>query len=146
MKRISTLRAKYLAVFFVVPLVLGAVLASELWASDPLLPPSLEGCTPGYWKQPQHFDSWGPTGYSPDDSLFSVFGILMPGGDITLEEALWARGGGLNKLVRHGTAALLNAFHPDVNYAVPTNEIIPAVQHGLADLLANFNEYGCPLD
>ena len=31
-----------------------------------------EGCTPGYWKQSQHFDSY-PAGYSPDDLFDDYF-------------------------------------------------------------------------
>ena len=27
-------------------------------------PPGGEGCTPGFWKQDQHFDSW--VGFAPD--------------------------------------------------------------------------------
>jgi len=62
------------------------------------------GCTPGYWKQPQHADSW--VGYSPEQTLQSVFGC---GGSTTLLEALNANGGGLYALQRHAVAALLNA-------------------------------------
>ena len=36
-----------------------------------------EGCTPGYWKQPQHFDSW--VGYTPSQSFEAVFSV-----DVTL--------------------------------------------------------------
>src|SRR5215210_35264 len=34
-------------------------------------PDGNEGCTPGYWKQPQHFDSW--VVYSPNQLFSSVF-------------------------------------------------------------------------
>ena len=40
-------------------------------------PPSTEGCTPGYWKQPQHFDSW--VTYSPSTLFSSVFDDAFPG-------------------------------------------------------------------
>lgn len=33
------------------------------------------GCTPGYWKQCQHLDSWTATGFSPDDIFNTVFGV-----------------------------------------------------------------------
>lgn len=36
-----------------------------------------EGCTPGYWKQCQHLDSWAATGYSPNDSFNAVFGVTQ---------------------------------------------------------------------
>ena len=35
----------------------------------------LEGCTPGYWKQPQHFDSW--VNYSPNMLYSDVFGRVI---------------------------------------------------------------------
>ena len=40
-------------------------------------PPGGEGCTPGFWKQEQHFDSW--VGFAPTDSFDAVFGV-----DVTL--------------------------------------------------------------
>ena len=58
------------------------------------------GCTPGYWKQDQHFDSW--VTYSPTDTVLSVFpgiidlnfadGSSLPAG-MTLLEALQGGGG-----------------------------------------------------
>lgn len=67
------------------------------------------GCTPGYWKQRQHFDSW--VGYTPGDSLQGVFGTDVP--EMTLLEALSAQnkdvGSGVGAaLIRHAVAALLN--------------------------------------
>ena len=84
-----------------------------------------EGCTPGYWRQEQHFDSW--TGYAPSDLFSSVFADAFPGQ--TLLDVVWARGGGLNALGRHAVAALLNAAHPDVEY-----------DYSVADVIAAFNE------
>jgi hypothetical protein len=83
-------------------------------------PPGGEGCTPGFWKQDQHFDSW--VGFAPGDSFETVFGVdvtLRSGGqgtvdDPTLLDALNANGGGVNALARHAVAALLNASNPDV--------------------------------
>lgn len=34
-----------------------------------------DGCTPGYWKQCQHLDSWIPTGFKPWDAFNTVFGV-----------------------------------------------------------------------
>ena len=62
------------------------------------------GCTPGYWKQVRHFDSW--VNYSPDDIFSDVFGV---GPAVTLLEALKTGGGGEAALGRHAVAALLNA-------------------------------------
>lgn len=36
-----------------------------------------EGCTPGYWMQCQHLDSWAATGFSPDDVFNTVFGVTQ---------------------------------------------------------------------
>jgi hypothetical protein len=101
------------------------------------------GCTPGYWKN--HLEDWLPTGYDPGDDFDATFGVDLFDPDITLEEAVWARGGGVNKLARHGTAALLGAAYPDVNYPLTEDEVIDAVQTGDADTLVEYNELGCPL-
>lgn len=36
-----------------------------------------EGCTPGFWMQCQHLDSWGPTGFKTDDLFNTVFGVMQ---------------------------------------------------------------------
>jgi hypothetical protein len=108
-----------------------------------------EGCTPGFWRQSQHFQYW--TGYSPGDSYDSVFGVSATGSP-TLLEAVWMGGGGENALLRHSVAALLNASSPDVNYAYTEAEVIAIVQDAYAtgnfdaaaSLLAAANEAGCP--
>jgi hypothetical protein len=109
-----------------------------------------EGCTPGFWKQRQHFDSW--TGYSPDDMFFDVFGVdAFPG--MSLLDVLRQGGGGLKALGRHTVAALLDAANPDVAYGMSEAEIIAAFADAfdsrdfedLKDLLEERNESGCPL-
>ena len=102
-----------------------------------------EGCTPGFWKN--HKNLWGPTGYSTTDNFDTVFGTNYFNPDINLGQAIAARGGGVNKLARHGTAALLSAAHPGVDYDLSVAQVIAAVQAGDADLLAELNEQGCPL-
>lgn len=104
--------------------------------------PGDEGCTPGFWKN--HLDAWEATGYYPDDIFDSVFSVSLFGPDFTLENAVWARGGGNNKLARHGTAALLNADHIEVDYPLTVDGVIAAVQAGDTEILANFNEFGTP--
>ena len=37
-----------------------------------------EGCTPGYWKQPQHFDSW-PSDLPQDTPFSDIFDDAFPG-------------------------------------------------------------------
>jgi len=118
------------------------------------IPKKAEGCTPGYWKQEHHFDSW--VGFDPDDSFEDVFGRDVPG-DPTLVEALQQGGGGLTALMRHAVAALLNASSPDVD-PVPafdtTAEVIAAFQAAFdsgdysttKNLFETSNEAGCPLN
>ena len=121
-------------------------------------PPGGEGCTPGFWKQPQHFDSW--VGFAPGDSFEDVFGVDVtlqvanqPVDDPTLLQALQAQGGGVNALARHAVAALLNASNPDVASDFTTAQVIALVQAAVAsgdfetakNLLAAANEQGCPL-
>lgn len=111
-----------------------------------------EGCTPGYWKQPHHFDSW--QGYDPGDYYDDVFGV---GPHITLLEALETGGGGEQALGRHSVAALLNAANAGVAYDVGEGAIIAAVQaayadgskdafNALKDELEDFNQQHCPLN
>lgn len=111
-----------------------------------------EGCTPGYWRQGHHFDSW--VGYSPDDDFDSVFGVASSFGPATLGEAVQLGGGGENALARHAVAALLNAANDDVSYAFTTGDVIGMVQGAYAtgdfesvkDQFEAENEAGCPLD
>jgi hypothetical protein len=56
-----------------------------------------ERCTPGFWRQEQHFDSW--MGYSSGQSLDTVFGVDAPGDD-TLLDAARSNGGGERALGR----------------------------------------------
>lgn len=95
-----------------------------------------EGLTPGFWKQPQHLEYWAPTGYSPSQTLGSVF-TGVPAANNTLLQALSYQGnntitGAKQNLLRAGVAALLNASHPDVNYPLTTAEVIAQVNAGLA--------------
>jgi len=118
-----------------------------------VLPPEdFQGCTPGYWKQPQHLFAWAPTGYSPDDPYGTVFGV-DDSLDLTLLQALRIGGGGEMALYRHATAALLNAASPDVMYPYTVAQIIAMVQSAYAtgtfedtkDMFETANEAGCPL-
>jgi hypothetical protein len=125
-------------------------------------PPGNQGCTPGYWKQPQHLDSW--IGYTPDQTVGSVFSVGGALGSMTLLEALDVSGGGGNTLtgasrtlLRAAVAALLNASSNGVNYPISTAKIISDVNEALASgdrktiltlagTLDGYNNLGCPLD
>jgi hypothetical protein len=109
-------------------------------------PPGGEGCTPGFWRN--HLEDWGPTGLSPGDDFDTTFGVNFFDPDKTLDDTVRLGGGGLRKVARHGTAALLNALHPDVNYPFTAAEVIAAVQAGDVDALVPANELSseCPAD
>lgn len=64
-----------------------------------------KGCTPGYWKQAQHWDSW--INHSTGDAFDDVF-TCEDTGELTLLEALKKGGGGIYALRRHAVASLLN--------------------------------------
>lgn len=113
-----------------------------------------QGCTPGYWRQDQHFDSWTPP-YDPTDSFASAgFENAFPG--MTLEDVVQLGGGGLDALGRHTVAALLNAASPGVSYDLSVSDVInmfnsvfPGTDddyEALKDIFADFNEQGCPLN
>lgn len=110
-----------------------------------------QGCTPGYWKQSQHFDSW--VTYDPSDDYETVFGVDASF-DKTLLGALQQGGGGEKALGRHAVAALLNTSNPDVSYAFSTAGVINIVQNayatgnfnGAKNMLEFENEQGCPLN
>lgn len=110
-----------------------------------------EGCTPGYWKQPHHFDSW-PAPYQPTDLFSAYFENAFPG--MTLLQVLSQGGGKLIALGRHTVAALLNSASSGVNYNLTTGQVVgsfnalfPSTRYGpLQDEFAGFNEQGCPLN
>lgn len=113
----------------------------------------LQGCTPGFWKQPQHVDDW-PAPFKPTDTFDATFGIgtnWFPS-TFTLEDALSNGGGGFNALGRQAVAALLSAksgFYPltvaqviaKVQAAYANASIIESTQNELAA----DNNLGCPL-
>jgi hypothetical protein len=140
--------------------------ATVIFTNTPVTPPEVtgsQGCTPGYWKQSQHFGSWDATAYGRSDLVNTVFGITfspkVPKGqgtfDGTLLGALGLGGGNDIALVRAGTAALLNASSTDVAYPYTSAQVIKTVQDALAaggnaigtaaNLLDSANNLGCPL-
>ena len=96
-----------------------------------------QGCTPGFWKQSQHFQFW--VGFSPNQTFSSVFGVTITvntGGkttvtDPTLLQALSANGGGFNAFARFSVNALLassSLSSPDFT----TAQVIALVQAAVA--------------
>ena len=119
-----------------------------------------EGLTPGYWKN--HTAQW--SGYTTNQTLESVFDVPDHLGldNKTLLEALNFGGGGgvqgaAQNLFRHAVAAILNAAHPLVEYAMTSSSIISGVNSALAsnnpttinslkDQLDAFNNAGGGID
>jgi hypothetical protein len=118
----------------------------------------LEACSPGYWRQPQHFGSypwetsWGANQVVPinfhnvleggalyeatlygevfgtggvDPTNLDGDGIPFEVESLTFPLAIRSNGGGFNRLLRHGTAAYLNAV--TINYDLTPAEVVAAV-------------------
>jgi hypothetical protein len=75
---------------------------------------------------------------------------LMSGQNVVGNDSplVWSLGVGVRKVARHGTAALLNALHPAVDYPVLAAEVIVAVQAGDVSDLADYNDLSetCPAE
>jgi hypothetical protein len=120
-------------------------------------PTGNQGCTPGYWKQPQHFDSW-PAPYLPTTPFNAVFGVtVLNNPNLTLVQALGLNGGGINALARHSVAAFLNAASSNVAYRYePASAVVTMFQNALVNNTveatknlfdaANNGVGGCPLN
>ena len=121
-----------------------------------------EGLTPGFWKNhsaygPAPLSGWPETGLSPDASYETIFGVNVLGtATPTLLEALGTGGGGIEALMRHSSAALLNASNPYVSYAYTAAQIISMTQTAInggnaatiestKNLFATQNELGADL-
>jgi hypothetical protein len=131
-----------------------------------------EGCTPGFWKN--HPDCWGC--YTPETLVSEVFTVLGDPNYLyaaysdsksdfdadSLMEAMNYKGGtgvagATRNLLRHATAALQNACNQNVQYPLTVDGVIDMVNdaldsenvatiNGAKNLLAMFNEYGCPIN
>lgn len=119
-------------------------------------PPPGQGCTPGFWKQDQHFGSWPvPTSTTLAGAGFTNTGLPT---STTLLEALSFHGGptvqdAKDILLRIASAAYLNSF--DLNYPLTTAEVVSQVNAALAsndretildlaETLDRDNNLGCP--
>ena len=103
------------------------------------------GCSPGYWRN--HLERWPETAYAAGDDFDSSFGVDFFTPDLTLAEAVALGGGDVSELARHGTAALLSASHPGVNYPYDEAAVKALVEQRDPDgRLAAANNLGCPLN
>jgi hypothetical protein len=109
-----------------------------------------QGCTPGYWRQSQHFGNWSSP-YTPGGAFSGPFANAFPGR--TLLQVVSNGGGGLNALGRHAVAALLNAQSNGVDYGMTAQEVIDAFNaaymsgsyNAQKDAFEALNEQGCSL-
>ncbi|MCM2315962.1 MAG: hypothetical protein NDJ92_12530, partial [Thermoanaerobaculia bacterium] len=146
--------------------VTGTALGKSIGASDPASYTGFsayQGCVPGYWRN--HTDSWPPTGYSPSQTVQSMFSDAWRYsyiGPASLLQAMGFAGGpgvdGAAEIVlRAGVAAALNAAHPSVNYPRTLSAVIGQVNTALvswnrdsmlalAAALDADNNLGCPLN
>ena len=115
-------------------------------------PTGTQGCTPGYWKQDQHADSWNAP-YDPTDDFDATFGVNLFNPNITLLDALNLNGGGggLNQLARAAVAALLNAaegFYPmtPAQVIAAVQGATPATYESVKNTFDTNNNLGCPLN
>ncbi|MBE0410618.1 MAG: hypothetical protein IBX69_12890 [Anaerolineales bacterium] len=108
-------------------------------------PEEFQACSPGYFRNHQE-ERWAPTGISPNADFDATFGTNLFTPDIALGEAIALGGSGVNRLARFGTAALLSAAHPDINFPYSEAEVIAFVQAGNANALAAaIEDFDCPL-
>lgn len=122
-------------------------------------PPGDEGCTPGYWKN--HLTSWASSGYSPAQTVGSVFTGSLYDSSTLLEALKFGGGSGVagaqRNLLRAAVAGLLNAANPDVEYTTSVSDLIDDVNAALASgdrdtILALAgeidadNNLGCPIN
>ena len=121
-----------------------------------------QGCTPGYWKN--HPGAWASTGYSPNQTLESVFDIPDGYGldGVTLLQALSLTGGpgaqgAAQLLAHHAVAALLNASSSGVSYPRTPEQVVADANTAFASgsrsamltlktSLDDDNQLGCPLN
>ncbi len=99
--------------------------------------PTNTGCNANYWLN--NLNQWAATGYSPNQTVGSVFTGADPStASLTLAQVLRGgiRGIYVNtfalQLLREAIVAVLNASHPGLNYPYPASQIISEVSAALA--------------
>jgi hypothetical protein len=95
------------------------------------------GCTPGYWKVAQHWDSW-PAGYAPTQSIGAYFpnASLYSLSAYTLVQGLAFKGGndaagGAQILLRAGIAGMLNTATFGSGYPMTNSQLVTSVNNAL---------------
>jgi hypothetical protein len=111
-----------------------------------------QGCTPGYWRQSQHFGSYTApiTPSTRFESVFTDFAGFPNNG--TWLQAVTLKGGAFNALIRHTAAAYLNALSPNVDYDLTPAQVIATYNAAVAsgdwdnakNIFSALNEQGSP--
>lgn len=119
----------------------------------------VEGCTLGYWKVPQHHDSW-PWPYTTGSSLQAAFGTGAFN-DTFLNALKYKGGPGIDGakriLLKQAVASLLNAASGGVEFPLTVQQVIDMttfalesndrdVMISLSATLDAYNNQGCPLN
>jgi hypothetical protein len=119
-----------------------------------------QGCTPGFWKQDQHFGFW-TSPYTPSTTFKTAFSAYNGQGGyplgITMLQALALDNStGIGQVMRHGTAALLNSLRSDIAFGFTPPQVQTLVNSALLSSSQSFidgvhaqlafaNERGCPI-
>lgn len=93
------------------------------------------GCSPDFWEN--HLELWKNVGVNYNDDFDNTFGRDYFDPDITLKEAIGAKGVGMNHLSRSGTAAYLNAL---VDPEIDETAVKTAIYFGYIHDIDKFNE------
>jgi hypothetical protein len=126
----------------------------------------LEACSQGFWRN--HPERWSSTGYSPAMRFVGAFEITdlsspeIPSSfspSLTLLEAANMTGGSFDQTLLQGTAALLNAAYPSMDYPLTVEQVLATMQAAFAGDIsfdeahgffttaqAAEGECGCPVD
>jgi hypothetical protein len=118
-------------------LVIGVILLVVLYAQSITEKKNVAfECSPEFWKS--HLELWKTLGVNYDDSFDKTFGKDYFDPDITLLQAINAKGVGVNHLARSGTLAYLNALvDPEIDEA----KVKLAVYSGYVHDLDQLNEH-----
>jgi hypothetical protein len=99
----------------------------------------IEGCGQGFWKN--KLNAWGPTGYSPTQSIGSVFTAANAAFPSLASQSLRAGlsfsggsgpTGGAQLLLRSAITSLLNASHPNISSPTDPAQLIADVNAALS--------------
>jgi hypothetical protein len=118
-----------------------------------------EGCTPGFWKQEQHFDAWAIPQNTQLEAIFDVPNSLNLDTQTFLQALNFNGGGGVEGgarvLLRAAVAAYLNAANDEIDFPLTTAQVVSQVNTALASnnretmltlaaTLDRYNNLGCP--